>query len=512
MDRKSQFSRNPRDPRSGESRAAESRSNPPRPAARTPAPTASAAVIQAGVPHGATESGWLPDCVYTGEKFEFGLAFFADSLGRVTRFSREPADLAMARRLTGQAVLPGLVNTHSHAFHRVLRGRTEQRGRAERDPLAGWKEAMSRAVERLTGEDIFDTARMAFLEMLSSGITCVGEFHFLHQQADGTPWPDPNFASREIIRAAHDVGVRIALLKIAFSRADFQSAADSAPARLRSGPTDRFLREIEALRVAVEKEYPADEAWLGTGIHSAGAVPPDALKAISTYARAQRLRFHAHVSTRAEEVAACVAEFGRTPVALLAEQGVIDKRFTAVDATHVTDDEARILGTARAAVCVCPSSERNLSRRSAPVEKLLAAGAGLAFGTDTQVQIDLLKEARALEYDLRVERAQRPAIAVDAAATLFHAATFVGARSLGATSGALEVGRPADFFTVNLFDPSIAGSDAETLLPQVMFGLERRAIRDVWIGARQRIAGGRHPNHGPIVGRFVELQKRIWGG
>jgi formimidoylglutamate deiminase len=98
------------------------------------------------------------------------------------------------------------------------------------------------------------------------------------------------------------------------------------------------------------------------------------------------------------------------------------------------------------------------------------------------------------------------------ATTLFHAATFTGARSLGATGGALEVGRPADFFTVNLFDPAIAGADAGSLLANVVFALERRAIKDVWIGARQRLANGRHALHGPIVGRFVESQARLWAG
>ncbi len=101
-------------------------------------------------------------------------------------------------------------------------------------------------------------------------------------------------------------------------------------------------------------------------------------------------------------------------------------------------------------------------------------------------------------------------IGADAATTLFHAATVTGARSLGATTGALEVGRPADFFTVNLFDPSIVGAEPDVLLNNIVFALERRAIRDVWVGARQRIANGRHALHGPIVGRFVDAQKKIW--
>lgn len=498
------------DPRSGR-RDGRSEFAPlaPRPApAPRPVPV-SAAVAQAGVPHGAREGGWLPDCVYTGEKFEFGLAFFADTLGRITRFSREPADLAAARRLTGQAALPGLVNAHSHSFHRALRGRTEQRGRAEAGPRGAWREAHDRIVAGLAGEEVFDVARMAFLEMLQAGVTCVGEFHYLHHQPDGTPCPDVNFLSREIIRAAHDVGIRLALLKVAQFRAGFRAEAGSAPARSRSAGAEQFVRELEVLRAAVEKEFPADEAWMGVGVDSLATVPLDAARAIATYARSQRLRLHMHVATTADENAACLAEYGRTPIALLAEHGFLDKRFTAVDAIHLADDEVKLLGTARAAVCACPVSEQNLGLGVASVEKLLAAGAGVALGTDTNTQIDLLAEARLLEYRLRAA-GRNAGLPADPATTVFHAATVTGARSLGATGGALEVGRPADFFTVNLFDPCIAGADAGSLLAHIVFALERRAIRDVWVGARQRIAAGRHVNHGPIVGRFVDVQKRLW--
>lgn len=499
--------RNPRDPRT----YGRSLPLPVKAPERRPEPV-SAAVVQSGVPHGAREGGWLPDCVYTGEKFESGLAFFADAMGRITRFSREPADLAAARRLAGQAALPGLVNTHSHSLLRSLRGRTEQRGRAEPGPLGAWREVHDRWMLRLAGEEVFDVARQAFLEMLLGGITCVGEFHALHHRPDGTPWPDPNFIGSEIIRAAHDVGIRIALLKVAMLRGGFGAEAGPAPARSGCASAEHYVREMEALRSVVEKDFPADEAWLGVAPDSLATVPFEAFKVIASYARAQRLRLQSHVSTTAEENAACLAEYGRTPIALLAEHGLVDKRFTAVDAIHVSDDEVKLLGAARAAVCACPISEQNLGLGVAPAEKLLAAGAGVALGSDTNSQIDLLAESRLLEYRLRAAGRARGGIAPDAAASVFHAATVNGARSLGATGGALEVGRPADFFTVNLNDPSIAGADPASLLANIVFALERRAIRDVWVGARQRIAGGRHVSHGQIVGRFVEVQRRLWEG
>lgn len=467
--------------------------------------------VKSGVPHGATELGWLPDCVYVGDKFETGVAFFADAVGRITRFSREPADLAIARRLAGQAVLPGLVNAHSHAFHRVLRGRSELRARGERDLRAHALEVRDRVMTRLSAEDVFDSARLVFLEMLLAGITCVGEFHYLHRQSDGTGYADPNALAREVMRAAHDVGIRIALLNVLAVRADAGASPSASPERWRAVSVEQFVRDTEALRGTIEKEFPADEVWLGVAAKSPGHVPLDAFKALATYARAQRFRLHAHVGTTAGESAAWVAEFGRTPLALLSENGIVDKRFTAVDAIHLSDTDIAVLGAARASVCVCPSSEQHFGLGSAPADRLLAAGAGVALGSDGHVQVDMLKEARLLEYGLRGRSPGPASLAGDAVTALFHAATVTGARSLGATSGALEVGRPADFFTVNLFDPSIAGADAGSLLANVLFALERRAIRDVWIGARQRITAGRHPNHGPIVGRFVEMQTKLWG-
>jgi formimidoylglutamate deiminase len=478
-----------------------------KPASQRPsAPQTEPPLKTAGSTH-PSETGWLPDYVYTGEKFESGVAFFADALGRITRFSREPADLSAARRLAGQAALPGLIDAHASSWQRVLRGRTEQRLRAGTDDLAAWRDARNRAAGRLRPNDVFDASRMAFMEMMLAGITCVGEFHDLPFQLGETTWDDPMAPAREIARAAHEVGIRIALFNVATMRA---GPPDQAAIPAHGGRAEAFLRETESLRREISAQYPADEAWLGVAPESVLTVSLDELKAIASYAHAQRMRVQMRIAMRAAEVEACVAEYGRSPIVLLSEAGIIDKRFVAVHGSFLSDEECGLLGAARATVCVCPVAEQNLALRSAPVDALLAAGAGLALGTATEVQSDLLKGARLLEYGLRVAQGRRPGISPDAPKTLFHAATVTGARSLGATGGALEVGRPADFFTVNLYEPSIAGAEPDALLANVMLALERRGIREVWVGARQRVAGGRHPEQGAIVGRFVELQKRLW--
>ena len=464
------------------------------------------------MPQGAAEVGWLPDFVFTGGKFEAGLAFFADAVGRITRFSREPADLAAARRLAGQAALPGLVNAHGAAWHRLFRGRVSSLARNGANPQSPWREACEAGARRLKPEDVYDAARMAFAEMLAAGITCTSEVHDLRGGAGEAGVAEPNLFAREVIRAAHDVGVRLALFSGGALRSGYGQPLGSAAPRAAFASVDAFVRATDALRVEVERDCPSDEVWLGVAPESLATVPLDAFKAIGDYAHSRRMRLHTTLGVAGNENEACVAEYGRTPVAALAERGIVDKRFTIAHGPKLTEDEVRILGAARATLCACPTMELDLAMGMAPIEALLAAGTGIALGAEPYVHVDLLKEARLLEYVLRGASGRRPVMGADAAVALLHAASVTGARSLGATGGALEVGRPADFFTVNVFDPVIAGADVESLAAHIVFSLERRAIRDVWIGARQRLANGRHVDQGGIVARFVDLQRRFWAG
>lgn len=456
------------------------------------------------------ELGWLPDCVYTGEKFETGLAFFADAAGRISRFSREPADLEMARRLPGQAALPGLVNTHSHAWHRIFRGRIDLKARAGADALGNTRELTERVLTRLTDEDVYDAAKQAFVEMLLAGITTVGECHFLHHAAAGGALAEPGAIAHAVLRAAQDAGIRIALLHGAALRGGFGQPLGSAPARSASATVEAFTRATDLLQAHVEKNFPGDDVWLGVAPHGLGAVPLDALKAVATYAHAKRYRLHLALGETAGEHAACVAEYGRSPASLLAENGLLDKRFTALHGTHLSDDDIRTLGAAHVTVCACPASELSSGEGAFPAAKFLSSGVALALGTDSQMQTNVLDDARLLEFQLRGEQKRPTALAADLALPFFQAATVTGARSLGAPGGSLEVGRPADFFTVNLYDPSIVGASPEGLLGAVVFASNPRAIREVWVGARQRVSGWKHPLQSPVVGRFAELQKKIW--
>jgi formimidoylglutamate deiminase len=433
-------------------------------------------------------TAWLADLVYTGGAFESGLAMMVDERGVITGFSREEQDLQMAHRLVGRAMLPGLVNVHSHTFQRAIRGRTEHRTSASRDTFWTWRESMYHAANAMSPEDIYRVARMAFLDMALSGITAVGEFHYVHQNLD---------VARGILRAAKEIGLRLTLLRTAYVRAGWKKDPNPGQGRFLTPDVDKFLSDTDAMI--------AEGAAIGVAPHSVRAVPLEYLRTVAEYARARGLPLHMHVSEQPAEVEASIGEYGRRPVELLHENGVLGERFTAVHAIHITDDEARMLG--ESTVCACPTSERNLGDGAVPADKLFAAGARICFGSDSNVQIDILEDARELEYHLRMNKLERSLVETS---RLFESATESGARSLGSPGGKLEVGRAADFFTIDLNDCSVAGASRESLLAHVVFSLERTAVRDVCVAGELVVRDGRHPLQEEIVRDFGEVQRNLW--
>lgn len=467
---------------------------------------------------------WLPDLLYNDRRFERGVALVCDEAGQVQRIARsdqlrDEKKINLPRR----AMLPGMINAHSHAFQRVLRGRTEYRSSNHSDSFWTWRELMYSAATGLTPEDVYDASRMAFLEMALGGITAVGEFHYLHYAPDGKPYDDPNLLAKEVIRAAGDVGLRIALLRVAYARSGFQTEPNPKQARFIEADTT-FLQNLESLssgvRSPILSEGPAGYAWVGVAPHSVRAVPLAYLKEVVAYANAHDLKIHMHVAEQPAEVSACVEEYGRTPVALLETEGLLSERFTAVHAIHVKPKAVPAFAQTGAMVCACPTTERNLGDGVVPSDEYLKHGVPICLGTDSHTQIDLLEDARELEYHLRLQKLERAVFdsqsqvssrkPPDLAALLFDCATVNGARSIGAPGGTLEVGKPADFFTVDLDDPTVAGASDADLLASIVFSSSRAAVREVVVGGKPIVSEGQHLIQEDVIERFNDLQKRLW--
>jgi formimidoylglutamate deiminase len=470
----------------------------------------------ATVAEGGGETIWAPELLYRGGSFARGMAVVCDDRGRIARIGQLPEDLGRARALPRRAMLPGMVNAHSHSFQRAIRGRTEHRTSAERDTFWTWREAMYHAACRLSPEDIYHVARMAFAEMLLSGITTVGEFHYLHHGPDGAPYADRNLLAEQVTRAARAVGLRIALQRTAYVRAGWQVAPNPLQARFLTPLVEDFIADTEALRASFAKVYAPESAWVSVAPHSVRAVPLPYVMELESYARSRNMKVHMHVAEQPAEIAACEAEYGARPLTLLHRHGILSGRFTGVHAIHITDAEIDFLRQAQAKVCACPTTERNLGDGIGPVERLTARAVEICYGTDSNIQIDLLEDARQLEYHLRLQLLRRAVLAPDTgvdglAARLFEHATRAGAESVGASAGVLQAGALADFFTVDLDDPSIAGAGVESLLSNILFSAERSAIAEVFVGGQQIIESGRHPLQPEIVARFGEVQRNLWG-
>lgn len=367
--------------------------------------------------------------------------------GVITAVSVGAAPVGGVDRRAG-LTLPGLANCHSHAFHRGLRGRTQR----DRGSFWTWREQMYALAETLTPDSLFEVALGAYEEMRATGITAVGEFHYLHHQADGVAYDDPHAMSRALLAAADQAGIRIRLLDACYLAAGFDRPPEGVQRRFSDGDAEAWAARMADL----------DDPRVGVAIHSVRAVPPAQLATVVEAARG--LPLHVHLSEQVAENEQCLAATGRTPTQLLAEAGALGPLTTVVHATHLAPDDVRLLGESGTRVCFCPTTERDLADGIGPSRALHDAGAVLTLGSDSHAVIDLFEEMRAVEMHERLATRRRGHWS---AAELLAAATRDGHASLGfADGGRIEVGARAALVTVDLGSLRTrgCGPSAETLV------------------------------------------------
>jgi formiminoglutamate deiminase len=355
---------------------------------------------------------------------------------------------ATARRLRG-LTLPGLANGHSHAFHRALRGRTQ----TERGTFWTWREQMYAVAERLDPDTYFDLAVATYAEMAATGITSVGEFHYLHHDPDGHPYADPNALGEALVAAARHVGIRIALLDACYLSSGFGAPPEGVQHRFSDGDAGRWAERVDAL---ADKHADDEDVVVGAAVHSVRAVPRDQIDRVAEWATQRDAPLHAHLSEQVAENQACVEAYGVTPATVLFEAGALGAHATAVHATHLTESDVALLGSQGTHACLCPTTERDLADGIGPSRRLLEAGSPLTVGSDSHAVVDLFEEMRAVELDERLATQRRGHWSAD---ELLTAATSTGHASLGFhDTGRIAVGAPADLVTVDLESRRTAGT------------------------------------------------------
>jgi formiminoglutamate deiminase len=362
------------------------------------------------------------------------------------RFPRSTGEISRVPGLT----IPGLANCHSHAFHRALRGRTQQ----ERGTFWTWRERMYAVASRLDPDSYLELARATYREMVAAGITSVGEFHYLHHQPGGTPYDHPNAMGEALMLAARQAGLRITLLDTCYLSSGFGEPPQGVQERFSDGTAEAWAERLVGLD---RREATHDGIKIGAAVHSVRAVPDDQLATVVEAAAGRPL--HVHLSEQTAENEACIAAYGATPTQLLADHGVLGPDTSAVHATHLTDDDLTHLGATRTYACFCPTTERDLGDGIGPSRALHDVGSRLTLGSDSHAVIDLFEEMRAVELDERLATRERGHWS---AAELLSAATVTGHASLGfPDAGEIVVGARADLVTLDTTGPRTAGTGAD---------------------------------------------------
>jgi 5-methylthioadenosine/S-adenosylhomocysteine deaminase len=390
---------------------------------------------------------------------QHSVALAGDTIADVLPTDAARAKYADARRieLSGHALIPGLVNAHTH------NPMTLMRGLADDLPLMAWlQQHIWPAEARVMGpEYVRDGVELAIAEMLRGGTTCCSENYF---------YPDVQAATY----LRHGFRAVVGLPFIEFP---------SAWARSRDEYFDKNL--------AVHDEFKG-EALVSTTLapHAPYTVADETFARIRVLADQLDIPVHIHLHETAHEVDESKKQHGVRPFARLQALGLVNDHLIAVHMTQLLDGEIAQLAEAGASVVHCPESNLKLASGFCPAEKLRRAGVNLALGTDgcaSNNDLDMFGEMRTAA--LLAKGVAEDASAFDAAFAL-QAATLNGARAIGLADriGSITPGKQADLTAVRL--DALETQPVYHVISQLVYATGRQQVSDVWIAGKRKLQNG----------------------
>lgn len=379
----------------------------------------------------------------------------------------------------GHVLIPGLVNTHTHAAMTLFRGYADDL------PLERWlKEAIWPAEARWVGaEMVRDGTRLAIAEMLLSGSTCFSDQYFF-----------PEIAAE----AAVDLQMRamIGTPVIEFATQWAESAAEC----LSKGAD------------LVHDRY-ADHPLISSCFvpHSTPTVSDESFAALRVMADQLDKRIQIHLHESVGEIADSLRESGKRPVERLQDLGLVNASLMAVHAVHLTDEEIRLFADSGVVVSHCPRSNLKLADGIARVHDMLQAGITIGLGTDSAASNNAMDMPGEMRTAALLAKARAGDAAALPAASALRMATIEGAKTLGldADIGSIEAGKWADLVCVDLmhlncqpvYDP----------LSQLVYSVQPHQVSDVWVAGRQQVEHGKltYIDEDEIIRRTAEWRERI---
>jgi formimidoylglutamate deiminase len=401
---------------------------------------------------------------------------------------------------------PAASNLHSHAFQRAMAGLAEVRGEGD-DTFWTWRETMYRFALMMSPDDVEAVAAQLYVEMLEAGFAAVGEFHYLHQAQDGSPYAQPTEMAGRILSAARRVGIGMTLLPVFYAHSTFGGAPPKPEQRRFINDLSTFARLVDDCRGMIK----ADEGEvIGIAPHSLRAVTPDELTELRSLAGDGPI--HIHAAEQVKEVDDCIASLGARPVRWLLDHAGVDEKWCLIHATHMDEGETRDLAGSGAVAGLCPITEGNLGDGIFNAADYIRAGGRYGIGTDSNVSIGVAGELRQLEYAQRLRERARNVCAPSGASsgrTMLEAVWSGGAQALQRTSGRLAPGASADILTFRADHPTLAGKVDDQILDAWIFSVGNGLVDCVWSGGLKVVVDGRHVFKDQVAARFATTMREL---
>ncbi|MBF0279020.1 MAG: formimidoylglutamate deiminase [SAR324 cluster bacterium] len=438
-------------------------------------------------------SHFFADLLFDGERWAASQYFHVDEGGM---FRNIPAALVNPQIKSNSVhlgvVIPGFINCHSHSFQRAMAGLGERiTGSHSNDSFWTWREQMYRLAHWFQPKDLRVITDWLYLEMLESGYTSVGEFHYLHKKSSGQSYHDPCEMAQQIIDSARESQIRLCLLP-----AFYQKAAINQELHPRQFPFGmNTLSEYQKYHQILSKRIPPGFN-LGVAIHSIRAVEQTQLKEFSLEYGMQSLPIHIHIAEQTAEVEESLQCYGKRPVEFLLDNIEVNSLWTLVHATHITPEERKGLAQSRASVGICPITEANLGDGIFPMKDFLSDDGNIAVGSDSHIRIDPFEELRWIEYSQRYQSGNRACLSNEKTPSpgqLLASKTYQGGQqSLMLNTGFLKDGFFADFLVLDKEHPSMLRLNPATLWDEIVFAGSRELVQSVYTGGKQIVYEGRH--------------------
>lgn len=398
-------------------------------------------------------------------------------------------------------LLPAPANIHSHAFQRAMAGMTERRGADPTDNFWSWRKLMYRFLDQLTPDHVEAIAAFVQMEMLEAGYGASVEFHYLHHQADGTPYDNLAELSERIAAAAQMSGMGLTLLPVLYEQGGCDGQALSQGQVRFGNDFDRFAKLFDRAKLGL-KSLP-DDSRMGVAPHSLRAVSRESLAYATTLHPPGPV--HIHLAEQVGEVAEVVAAYGRRPVEWLFENYPVDARWCLIHSTQMEAHETITMAKSGAVAGLCPITEANLGDGVFDGVRYLKYGGRFGIGSDSNVRISLSEELRALEYSQRLKHLGRAVLATEdrsSGRVLFEGAASGGAFASGRNAGELAPGTLADMMALDITHVDLMGKSGDTILDSYIFAGDDSMVTDVWSAGRHMVAQGRHKRRDQIVARY----------